>query len=105
MDYRSKNTTGGRLIAARGLLPAILAFHLLGSAQVSAQVQAPLASDPFRPLVLPSPNELRTGSGRPGPRYWQQQVNYKINAILDSAKNEVRGRETIHYMNHSPDAL
>src|SRR5436305_2770993 len=62
-------------------------------------------SSPFQPLVLPTPNQYRSGSGRPGPKYWQQRVDYKINAILDSAKNEVRGRETVHYVNHSPDTL
>ncbi|MGH7603406.1 MAG: M1 family metallopeptidase [Gemmatimonadaceae bacterium] len=60
---------------------------------------------PFLPLVLPTPNDVRTGSGRPGARYWQQRVDYKITATLDSARNEIRGRETIHYANHSPDAL
>ena len=64
-----------------------------------------------RPLPIPSPrpphrrNEYRTGSGRPGPKYWQQRADYRITAALDPAKNEVRGSETIHYVNHSPDAL
>ncbi|HEY8768429.1 MAG TPA: hypothetical protein VIP09_14400, partial [Dehalococcoidia bacterium] len=44
-------------------------------------------------------------SGRPGSKYWQQRVDYKIAATLDPARNELRGRETIHYINHSPDAL
>src|SRR6185437_5643386 len=59
----------------------------------------------FRALALPTPNEYRTGSGRPGPKYWQQRVDYRITAELEPAKNELRGRETIHYVNHSPDAL
>ena len=59
----------------------------------------------FRALDLPTPNEYRTGAGRPGPRYWQQRVDYRIAATLDPAKNELRGRETIHYVNRSPDAL
>ncbi|MFL5465669.1 MAG: hypothetical protein ACJ79N_01265, partial [Gemmatimonadaceae bacterium] len=62
-------------------------------------------SSPFRPLDLPTPNDVRTGSGRPGPKYWQQRVDYKIEATLDPAKNELRGRETIHYVNRSPDSL
>jgi hypothetical protein len=60
---------------------------------------------PFRHLDLPTANEYRTGSGRPGPRYWQQRADYRITATLDPGKNEVRGSETIHYVNHSPDAL
>src|SRR5258706_12649252 len=39
------------------------------------------------------------------PKYWQQRADYKIAATLDPARNELRGRETIHYTNHSPDAL
>ena len=62
-------------------------------------------SSPFRPLALPTPNAIRNAAGRPGPRYWQQRVDYRIAATLDSARNELRGRETIHYVNHSPDAL
>lgn len=67
----------------------------------------PSAADtsPFRRLVLPAPNELRTGSGTPGPRYWQQRVNYTITASLDTATHTVAGRETIRYTNHSPDSL
>lgn len=60
---------------------------------------------PFRPLELPGPNSYRTGSGRPGPDYWQQQVDYRIDATLDPAKNEVRGRADVTYHNRSPDAL
>src|SRR6185369_5188072 len=62
-------------------------------------------SSAFRALDLPAANEMRTGSGRPGPRYWQQRVDYRITASLDPQRNEVRGRETIHYTNHSPTTL
>jgi len=73
---------------------------------LAAQSVASVAdSSPFRPLDLPAPNVVRTGSGRPGARYWQQRVDYRIVASLDPAANEVRGRETIHYVNRSPDAL
>lgn len=85
-----------------------LASALLLAAAAPLVAQSGLAvadSSPFRPLNLPAPNEYRGGSGRPGPRYWQQRVDYRISATLDPAANEVRGRETIHYVNHSPDAL
>lgn len=85
-----------------------LATALVLGASASLAAQSGLAvadSSPFRPLTLPSPNEFRGGSGRPGPKYWQQRVDYRIRATLDPAANEVRGRETIHYVNHSPDAL
>jgi hypothetical protein len=60
---------------------------------------------PFRALDLPAPNLLRTGAGRPGSRYWQQRADYRIRATLDPENHELHGRETIHYVNRSPDAL
>ena len=79
---------------------------LVALGEVGAQsLQQVADSSPFQALVLPTPNEFRSSSGRPGPKYWQQRVDYRINAILDSAGNEVRGRETVHYVNHSPDSL
>jgi hypothetical protein len=83
-------------------LSALLIVVRVAGAQSGASVAD---SSHFRALNLPSPNEYRTGSGRPGPRYWQQRVDYRIAATLDPAKNELRGRETIHYVNHSPDSL
>jgi len=60
---------------------------------------------PFRPLELPGPNAYRAGSGRPGHAYWQQGVDYRIEATLDPDANELRGHEVITYHNRSPDAL
>src|SRR5436305_10577227 len=75
-------------------------------AQAPSRATAIVAdTSPFRALDLPAPNEYRTGSGRPGPRYWQQRADYRITATLDPAQNEVSGRETIHYTNHAPEAL
>ncbi|HEV8509881.1 MAG TPA: M1 family metallopeptidase [Gemmatimonadales bacterium] len=62
-------------------------------------------TSPFRRLALPAPNLLREGSGRPGPQYWQQRVDYTIAVSLDTATHTVAGRETIRYTNHSPDTL
>jgi hypothetical protein len=62
-------------------------------------------SSRFLPLELPPPNAYRNAAGRPGPRYWQQRVDYRITAELDTAANELRGRETISYRNNSPEAL
>jgi len=85
------------------LILALFSFAARAQAQSSqAQVSD---SSPFQPLTLPTPNEQRTASGRPGAKYWQQRVNYRIAATLDPARNEIQGRETIHYVNHSPDAL
>ncbi|HXM37586.1 MAG TPA: M1 family metallopeptidase [Gemmatimonadales bacterium] len=62
-------------------------------------------TSPFRRLDLPTPTLLREGSGRPGPRYWQQRVDYTIAVALDTATHTIAGRETIRYANNSPDTL
>ena len=55
--------------------------------------------------ALPTPNEYRTGSGAPGPKYWQQQADYVIDVELDDINQRIIGYETITYHNNSPDAL
>ncbi len=55
--------------------------------------------------LLPTPNEYRTGSGAPGPRYWQQKADYDIEAELDDLTQTLTGKETITYHNHSPETL
>jgi hypothetical protein len=55
--------------------------------------------------MLPTPNEYRTGSGSPGPKYWQQQADYDITAELNDEKQSLSGSETITYTNNSPDVL
>lgn len=62
-------------------------------------------TSPFRRLELPAPSLIREGSGRPGPQYWQQRVNYTIAVSLDTATHTIAGRETIRYTNNSPDTL
>src|SRR5215213_11021662 len=55
--------------------------------------------------ILPTPNEYRTASGAPGPRYWQQRADYDIKCELDEANLRLSGSETITYYNNSPDLL
>ncbi|HWA33547.1 MAG TPA: M1 family metallopeptidase [Cyclobacteriaceae bacterium] len=55
--------------------------------------------------LLPTPNEYRTGSGAPGPKYWQQRADYVINAELHDDTQSITGSEVITYFNNSPDAL
>ena len=53
----------------------------------------------------PTPNEYRTASGAPGPKYWQQKVDYVIKAALDTVKHEISGTERVTYHNNSPSPL
>jgi hypothetical protein len=59
----------------------------------------------FSPLNLPTPTAVRTASGVPGAGYWQQQVNYRIDARLDAEKKSIDGHAVITYINNSPDDL
>jgi hypothetical protein len=89
-----------------GRCATVMVFCLVLAATARAQrPDSSVAPSPFRALPLPAPNEFRTASGRPGPAYWQQRADYRIDATLDPSRNELRGRETIHYVNRSPDRL
>jgi peptidase M1-like protein len=60
----------------------------------------------FDPLFYPqSGNDYRTGSGEPGPKYWQNRADYKINCILDTGLHRVSGEVEITYTNNSPNNL
>ncbi|MCB0461561.1 MAG: M1 family metallopeptidase [Flavobacteriaceae bacterium] len=52
-----------------------------------------------------TPNMFRTGSGAPGPGYYQQQADYKMDIELDDVNSRLSGNETITYTNNSPDEL
>ncbi|MEP6574691.1 MAG: M1 family metallopeptidase, partial [Gemmatimonadota bacterium] len=88
----------GRKMSRRLAVSVLLLLPVVLHAQVGD-------SSAFRSLELPAPNDVRTGSGRPGAHYWQQRADYHIDATLDTTTQQITGRETIHYVNHSPDAL
>ena len=52
-----------------------------------------------------TPNTYRSASGTPGPDYYQQQADYKIDLELDDKNAKIYGEETITYFNNSPDDL
>lgn len=54
---------------------------------------------------LPTPNTYRTASGAPGPEYWQQRADYKMDIRLDDETQRIYGTETITYFNQSPNPL
>ena len=55
--------------------------------------------------LLATPNMFRTAAGAPGPAYYQQQADYKIDIELDDKNAKLSGSETITYYNNSPDNL
>lgn len=52
-----------------------------------------------------TPNTYRSASGAPGPNYYQQQADYKMDITLDDKNAKIYGEETITYINNSPDNL
>tara|TARA_R110002020_G_scaffold445961_1_gene657989 strand:+ start:70577 stop:72844 length:2268 start_codon:yes stop_codon:yes gene_type:complete len=52
-----------------------------------------------------TPNTYRSASGAPGPDYYQQQANYKMDILLNDKESKIYGTETVTYINNSPDDL
>ena len=88
------------------LLPAIL-FAQEKTAPVSPKQTGKYDTNKFSQMydLLATPNMFRTASGAPGPAYYQQQADYKINVELDDKKSKLTGSETVTYYNNSPDTL
>ena len=59
----------------------------------------------FSPLPVRPGTIYRTGSGAPGPKYWQQRVDYELKATIDTAAKRVSGSMIMKYTNNSPDTL
>ena len=93
---------------------AALALVATIAATAHAQIARPLTeaqrrgtgdTSIFAPLDLPPGDIYRSGSGAPGPKYWQQRVDYLLRGTLDTAAKSLQGEETIRYTNNSPDTL
>ena len=78
------------------------ALHAQGIQQTKGSFQ-----DKFRQLdeVLPTANVYRNAAGAPGHEYWQQEVDYTIDAVLDEESQRLSATEMITYQNNSPDTL
>jgi hypothetical protein len=72
-----------------------------------AQTPTPPWKGKFEQLgeTLPTPNTYRSGSGAPGPNYWQQRADYVINVEIDDTNQLLKGSETITYFNNAPEPL
>src|SRR6266498_3149388 len=79
-----------------------LSFLFFAEAQESKYNQ----HETFDPLFYSqSGNDYRTGSGEPGPKYWQNRADYKINCTLDTSLHRLTSDVEITYTNNSPDNL
>src|SRR4051794_41228126 len=94
-----------RTFSRAPLLALAAALSLAGSGAAQSHGSAADTSL-FAPMGLwPSPNEIRTGSGAPGGRPWQNRADYTIPAPLDTAAKTARGEVRPRHTNHSPDSL
>ncbi len=50
-------------------------------------------------------DDVRSSSGQPGPKYWQNRADYKLSVRLDEQTNEITGTAILNYTNNSPDKL
>ncbi|MEO8516273.1 MAG: M1 family metallopeptidase [Flavobacterium sp.] len=55
--------------------------------------------------LMATPNMYRTASGAPGPEYYQQQADYKMDVELDDKNKKLMGTETITYTNNAKESL
>ena len=97
----------------RSIRTGLAAFFMLFSAGLFAQEveqqpeQGHINENKFRQLYqeFSTPNQFRTGSGAPGPAYYQNEADYKMDIELDDRNQKLTGHETITYHNNSPDVL
>lgn len=97
----------------------LLAGAILPTAVIAAQTQ-PAPTERWgarggRPLPGPVYEEAafsravtrgtRTRTGRPGSGNWVQHARYRIDASLDPHAARLTGRESVVYLNNSPDTL
>ena len=72
-----------------------------------------LAAPALAQPALPVPRNVqalyakgtRQADGRPGPRYWQNTADYRLQVAFDPGSRLVAGTATIAYRNNSPDTL
>lgn len=86
---------------------ASLLALLICSASLSLYAQSNYDHrETFHPQFYPYPgNEMRSASGEPGPRYWQNRADYSIQCRLDTATHSITGELIVTYTNNSNDAL
>jgi hypothetical protein len=90
------------------LCSAVLAALSISASTAAADAQQSGYNpfETFAPFVYPQPaNAFRTGSGKPGPLFWQNRADYQIKATLDPTTRKLTGEEVITYANRSPDDL
>ncbi len=92
------------------IFPGLLAVFFICSLRAGAQNANATSSydhlKTFSPLFYQkNGNEYRSASGMPGPKYWQNRADYKLDVTLDTSLNQIVGTALITYTNNSPDKM
>ena len=100
--------TNIKSLNAIALLALVISFSVVNSSYATDAMSGEgSGADAFAQLgeTLPTPSDVRTAQGAPGPKYWQQRADYQIKVGLDDEQQRIRGEVAITYHNHSPYAL
>ena len=105
-----------RRIALSVCLAGFVVFQGVEPAPITAQSRPAVAKADVPRAIrrdVPLTNSIRRAfeagtrdtTGRPGPNYWQLQVDYAIDARLDPETDTITGTETITLHNNGPQEL
>ena len=86
----------------------LLLSSVITSAQINTEKQKGHEdTNKFRQMydLMATPNMYRTASGAPGPEYYQQKADYKMDIELDDKNARLDGVETITYHNNAKESL
>ena len=108
-------STAGVLVAALLLVAVPSRAQSASRHSVATHASTEVSPQPPRPAIAPLympravQHAFRTGTrqrdGRPGPAYWQNRAQYRIDVRIAPPARQVDGSESIVYHNNSPDAL
>ncbi|MFD2917345.1 M1 family metallopeptidase [Psychroserpens luteus] len=95
-----------RILKSLCLAIAFISLNVVAQEQ-EARKSSHTNQNKFKQLYdeFATPNMFRTGSGAPGPAYYQQQADYKMDLEINDETAVLSGYETITYTNNSPDEL
>ena len=86
----------------------IMTFSVFAQEEVSEEVvKGHTNENKFKQLKdeFATPNAYHLASGAPGPMYTQQQVDYKMDVVLNDKTQRLDGQESIVYYKYSNDTL
>lgn len=81
----------------------LLSFFCLNF--ISAQAQYDPSKIFIDDFYAQQGNLFRSASGKPGPKYWQNEADYTISASFNPQTHILKGKVEIDYTNNSPDEL